>query len=84
VALCNPRHDPLPAGPFDLVVSLLSAGFHYPISEYSEFALRTLKPGGALVFDCRKNVDQQDFLSGFSEVNTISDDTKSVRIVAIK
>lgn len=44
-------HDPFPTCEFDVVVSLLSWGFHYPLSTYSP-ACR-----GVIVADIRKGTD---------------------------
>jgi SAM-dependent methyltransferase len=46
--------DPKLTIPCDLLVSLLSWGFHYPASTYCELAKRSLKTGGTLVLDVRK------------------------------
>jgi SAM-dependent methyltransferase len=49
--------DPQLTIPCDLIVSLLSWGFHYPASTYSELAKRSLRSGGMLVLDIRKGTD---------------------------
>lgn len=84
IAICNPQRQPLPDGPFDLILSLYSAGFHYPIAEYADFALTTLKPGGSLVFDMREGVDQSEALVGFSQVRHLDVSRKGIRMVATK
>jgi SAM-dependent methyltransferase len=84
VETCNPRRDSLPAGPFDLIISLLSAGHHYPVSEYVDFALNTLRPGGAFIFDMRHGKGQEDSLRPFSEIRTLRRTGKSSRVAAIR
>src|SRR3989344_4527074 len=39
---------------FDLVISLISWGFHYPVETYLEEVFDLLKPGGKLILDVRK------------------------------
>jgi len=38
----------------DLIVSLLSWGFHYPVSTYLALVERCLRPGGRLIIDLRR------------------------------
>lgn len=45
--------DPFPPGPHQLVVSLLSMGFHYPVETYLQEIYDSLAPGGVLIFDAR-------------------------------
>jgi SAM-dependent methyltransferase len=42
---------------YDLVVSLLSWGFHYPVETYLERVLSSLSAGGVLIIDVRKGTD---------------------------
>lgn len=50
----NPLKQSLPSDiNADLIISILSAGFHYPMSSYKEFVAANLCPGGFLVFDQR-------------------------------
>lgn len=57
IEFCNPRKQPLRSTPMDLIISNISMGFHYPVSEYVPYIERVLVPGGFLVFDKRKGVD---------------------------
>jgi SAM-dependent methyltransferase len=84
VQICNPKFQDLPAGPFDLIISLLSAGFHYPVEQYLEFVRETLKPNGVFVFDLRVGTDQPDLLEGFSEVTELSRRARSARLALRK
>ncbi len=55
ITLINPQHDDLAAaGQVDLAISLISCGFHYPVTTYTDFFTTQLTPGGAIVLDIRK------------------------------
>ena len=41
----------------DLVLSRISWCFHYPYEVYADAAHRALRPGGALIVDCRKGLE---------------------------
>ena len=84
VSTTNPQREPLPNQPADLIISLLSAGFHYPIAQYLPFALERLRPNGILMFDARKGEGQLDGLAGFKEVRIVRDHPKYRRVVAIR
>jgi hypothetical protein len=73
----NPQKTELPDGPFDLMISLLSAGFHYPIDEYAAYARSQLRPGGILVFDRRNNTGNDVY--GFSKMDTVAAGSKYQR-----
>ena len=49
----NPQRDYLPNIPIDLCISLLSAGFHYPLDEYLEYFKLNLHDKSELIFDAR-------------------------------
>lgn len=49
--------DPDLTIPCDLMVSLLSWGFHYPAETYCDLAKRSLRSGGVLILDIRKGAD---------------------------
>ena len=55
VQALNPRldTDSLADVSGDLVTSLISCGFHYPIGEYLDLMLQTVKSGGAVILDVR-------------------------------
>ncbi len=46
----------------DLVLSLLSWGFHFPVATYLPLVERCLRPGGRLILDVRKGVGGLDEL----------------------
>ena len=83
---CNPRVQELPQGPFDCVISIISAGFHYPIKEYTNYCLEELRAGGCLIFDLRRGteVEQEPALADFSAFETIVEAPKMRRIIARK
>lgn len=50
--------EPFPvAVGFDLIISLLSWGFHYPVDAYIDNVYRALNNNGVLILDIRKNTD---------------------------
>ena len=59
IEFCNPRKQPLRYTSMDLIISNISMGFHYPVDEYVSYIQQALAPGGFLVFDKRKGVDDQ-------------------------
>ena len=56
IAVCNPTRDALPSEKFDLLISILSMGFHYPCDDYIHWIIANCSPGGALIIDARRNV----------------------------
>ncbi len=72
---------------FDLVISLISWGFHYPVSTYLDRVFEILNRGGALILDIRK-VEGSNGLSEvkqkFGNCQIIYESSKNTRIVAIK
>ena len=68
---------------FDVVLSLLSWGFHYPVETYVASVAYTLKKGGTLIMDVRNGTEGEPTLKKyFREINRVRTDHKSVRIVA--
>ena len=54
VTINPPRQPETPKNPRgDLGTSLISCGFHYPVGDYLELFLDTVKSGGAVVLDLR-------------------------------
>jgi hypothetical protein len=69
----------------DLVVSLISWGFHYPLSTYLDQVYNLLRTGGHLIIDLRyREGGLEELEKRFSSVTKISEFTKSCRILAIK
>lgn len=70
---------------FDVVISLISWGFHYPVSTYLEQVHKALSPTGVLIIDVRKETDGEDELRAmFGAVNCIKDYDKHKRLVCTK
>lgn len=73
-----------PESGFDLVVSLISWGFHYPVSTYVKMVYDVLKPGGLLIIDIRTNTRGKNELSEFFDLKIISDFKKYQRYLCKK
>jgi SAM-dependent methyltransferase len=70
---------------FDLILSLISWGFHYPVETYLLQAYTHLREGGHMIIDVRKNTSGLDKIqSVFSDAKVISETDKKSRILAIK
>lgn len=73
------------AGPIDLVISLISWGFHYPVGTYLERVHELLRPGGYLILDVRRGTGGDAVLRNkFATVRPIEETEKYTRVVAIK
>jgi len=46
---------------YDLIISLLSCGWHYSIETYMDLIKNTLSPNGILVLDIRHDTDQLEY-----------------------
>jgi len=69
----------------DLIISLISWGYHYPVSTYLEQVYQWLKPGGRLILDVRKGSDgENEVKQKFSENSLIMQDEKRLRLLLIK
>ena len=82
IAITNPMNETLESVELDLILSTFSAGFHYPISTYTKFALKSLKPGGMLIFDARDDTGQDAMLAGFDPVKVVSKGLKHRKLAA--
>lgn len=80
----NPSTTALEDESCQLMLSLLSAGFHYPVSEYAAFASQSLTPGGVFIFDARKGERQEDALQMFSRIDVLDDQPKYRRLAAVR
>lgn len=70
---------------FDLVISLISWGFHYPLSRYLDNAYELLNENGTLILDLRKKTENQAILQDkFSSVKQIAEGQKYYRMLATK
>ncbi len=61
ILTCNPNKQALPQQDFNVIISTLSMGFHYPIKQYVEFIDKNLQINGYLIFDNRKNTNDKDW-----------------------
>ena len=70
INLINPVINDLPKNKsFNLIISLYSLGFHYPLLTYEKFILDTLKIGGDFIFDDRIGFnDCKSFFKRFKNV----------------
>jgi SAM-dependent methyltransferase len=69
----------------DLVISLISWGFHYPVETYLERVYTLLRTGGRLILDVRKDTDGEERIRRrFSQVERIQETKRSYRLLAIK
>jgi hypothetical protein len=69
--------EPMPDEPVDVAISLLSWGFHYPISEYHP----NVRPGGVIIVDVRKNTGGVDLLAQRGEIQIVHESQKYERAV---
>jgi hypothetical protein len=67
VNLCNPHKEALPKFNFDLLISILSMGFHYPCDEYVDFITENMKLEGLVVLDKRRGTPD----AGFSKLQSL-------------
>lgn len=74
--VCHDMHrHPFPSQEFDVVVSLLSWGFHYPISTYEP------RCRGVMVVDVRKGTDGEEQLAKYGDLTVVHDAQKYRRVV---
>lgn len=72
---------------FDLVVSLISWGFHYPVSTYLDEVYEKLNDGGVLIIDVRKKSEVdgiEEVRKKFGNVGTVYESSGNTRVFAIK
>ena len=69
----------------DLVVSLISWGFHYPVATYLERSHELLKPGGKLILDVRKDVGGLEEIDAvFGNAQVILQAAKWQRVLTVR
>ena len=77
------NREPAIYGKADLVVSLLSWGYHYPVSEYIDYVYAILSENGVVIMDVREKTDGIEQLRKvFSCVEIIKTFNKADRIIA--
>ncbi len=66
---------------FELIISLLSWGFHYPVDAYLNQVTKLMAQDARVIIDVRKNTDGIETLkSAFDSVQTIIDAEKYMRV----
>ncbi|GEM_PF-581105 len=74
-----------PGTQFDLVISLISWGFHYPTSTYIDEVYNNISTGGALIIDVRKGTEGESQLEKkFGSIQIIFEAKKYRRILVYK
>jgi ubiquinone/menaquinone biosynthesis C-methylase UbiE len=69
-----------PSGRFDIIISLISCGFHYPVQTYLEKIKESRN--GIVILDIRKGTGQIEILrDNFNSVETIAEFTKCERVL---
>jgi SAM-dependent methyltransferase len=67
---------------FDLILSLISCGFHYPVDLYLAKIVDSLAPSGRVILDIRKNSGQFETLHRvFDRVDVVRVEEKYKRVV---
>ncbi|KIC15037.1 methyltransferase [Leisingera sp. ANG-Vp] len=73
ITTVNPRtEDTAALGRFDLVVSLASCGFHYPVDTYQELFGNQISQGGGIVLDIRKGSGGIPAMKRFGTVEVLA------------
>ena len=88
VKTINPTKDPesLDGLGADMVISFYSCGFHYPVDEYADLMISTIRAGGVVCLDLRKRYLRRappalQAVLDAGQINEIYDDKRSKRIV---
>jgi len=70
---------------FDLIVSFISCGFHYPVKTYLNQIYEKLEEGGTLMIDIRKGTDGASKIKNlFGNISVIKQENKYLRVKAVK
>jgi SAM-dependent methyltransferase len=79
----NIENERFPHPPkFDLIVSLLSWGYHYPVDVYIDDVSQSLSQNGKLILDVRKGTEGSYMLQKyFDNIEVISRTSKYNRLV---
>ena len=73
ITTINPKtEDTAALGAFDLVISLASCGFHYPVGTYQDLFSRQISPGGGIVLDIRKGSGGIGAMKSFGTVKVLA------------
>ncbi|MBQ4824706.1 class I SAM-dependent methyltransferase [Leisingera sp. HS039] len=73
ITTINPKtEDTAALGAFDLVISLASCGFHYPVGTYQDLFSSQISPGGGIVLDIRKGSGGIGAMKSFGTVKVLA------------
>ena len=73
ITTINPKSEDTAAlGGFDLVISLASCGFHYPVSTYENLFSNQITSGGGIVLDIRKGSGGIGAMKNFGAVEVLA------------
>lgn len=73
ITVCNPKtEDTGTLGTFDLVFSLASCGFHYPVETYAGLFRNQVSGGGGIVLDIRKGSGGIASMKDFGAVDVLA------------
>jgi len=82
ITTSNPRREAVSAlGKFDLVISLLSCGFHYPVDTYESLFRDQINPEGGIVVDVRRGSGGIGALKKFGGVLMLNTHKKHSRVL---
>lgn len=83
ITTINPRKARLEdIGTVDMAISLLSCGFHYPVSTYDAFFKSQVSK--AILLDCRRNKGGDKDLKAYGQVEAVGEEKKHGRYLCIK
>lgn len=69
----------------DLVFSLVSWGYHYPVTDYLEDACALLRPGGTLILDVRTGTDGREKIeTTLGKTRVLQQKPDYTRVAAVK
>lgn len=69
---------------FDMIISTISWGYHYPVAVYLEKAALSIRKNGVMILDIRKGTGGEKELEKFFSVKPIKDFGKYIRYVCRK
>ncbi|MBR9843873.1 MAG: class I SAM-dependent methyltransferase [Rhodobacteraceae bacterium] len=85
ITTINPTKTPVEdAGSFDLALSLLSCGFHYPVDTYETLFRDQVNPSGGILLDIRRGSGGKAALKKFGALTVLVRQNKHAKILARK
>lgn len=69
---------------FDLIISLISLGFHYPVDVYLDYLIDHLNDRGVLILDCRSGSGGIELLKRYFDVVKINEVSFMARVACTK